>query len=190
MPIILEHLLKGVKKTRRPSCSVMSFAHNRPMTSKRRGPTITPENLEEAATLKALYKERATLSQAEFGAQSGLGTQGMVWQYLNGKAALHLRAAVQFSKMLGCSIGDFSSRLANEQQRLSAPSDPTHYTIEAGPAHYTIEDATANLVATLKDATPERVKLALAQLEYDLSQARGTSAPLIEHAPKKASNFS
>lgn len=77
---------------------------------------IEPVHLEEAAKLKALYEERnvgpSKLSQGAFGAEHGIGSQGMVWQYLNGKSALNLEAALKFAQALKCEVADFSPRLA------------------------------------------------------------------------------
>ena len=66
--------------------------------------------------LKRLYEERVPdgMSQAEFGAQFGLGVQGMVWQYLNGYTPLNYDAAAKFAKGLRCTIRDFSPEMADE----------------------------------------------------------------------------
>ena len=42
--------------------------------------------------LRKLYTERCPegMSQSDFGAAYGIGTQGMVWQYLNGHTPLSL----------------------------------------------------------------------------------------------------
>lgn len=73
---------------------------------------IEPIHIEEAANLKALFKDRVRMSQADFGAEFDIGTQGMVWQYLNARSALNQDAALKFAKGLGCSVADFSPRLA------------------------------------------------------------------------------
>src|SRR5689334_22046981 len=63
-------------------------------------------------SLKKLFDERAGMSQAEFGATYGLGTQGMVWQYLSGYTPLNVEAAAKFAKGLGCTISDISPEMA------------------------------------------------------------------------------
>jgi hypothetical protein len=63
--------------------------------------------------LKRLYEERVKMSQTEFGIAFGLGTQGMVWQYLNGYTPLNYDAAAKFAKGLRCTISDFSPEMAN-----------------------------------------------------------------------------
>lgn len=70
----------------------------------------TPE--EDAKRLKALYGERTKLSQTEFGARFDIGNQGAVWQYLNGRRPLSLKAAKGFAAGLGVNIEDFSPAIA------------------------------------------------------------------------------
>lgn len=74
----------------------------------------------EAAALRALYEahlERLTIergkkiSQEKFGAETGIGGQSMVWQYLEGRRALGLEAAAKFATALGIKISSFSPRL-------------------------------------------------------------------------------
>lgn len=73
---------------------------------------IEPIHIEEAAKLKALFDSRAGMSQERFGHDFEIGSQGMVWQYLNARSALNQDAALKFAKGLGCSVADFSPRLA------------------------------------------------------------------------------
>lgn len=93
----------------------------------RRG-TVTEENIEEAARLKAIYERRKSEgalkaknanSQGAFGLMFEIGNQGAVWQFLNGHTALSLKAAAGFSKGLDCDIADFSPRLAKERDALA-----------------------------------------------------------------------
>ena len=66
--------------------------------------------------LKRLYDERTTndLTQGEFGKKYGIGTQGMVWQYLSGRRPLNVEAAAKFARGLGCTIYDISPEMAEE----------------------------------------------------------------------------
>jgi transcriptional regulator with XRE-family HTH domain len=63
--------------------------------------------------LKQLYKELCPegMTQERFGEVSGIGTQGMVWQFLNGHTPLTLEAAVRFANTLGCTLYDISPML-------------------------------------------------------------------------------
>lgn len=70
----------------------------------------TPQD--DAARLKRLYNERTSLSQAEFGARFDIGNQGAVWQYLNGRRPLNMKAAKGFASGLGVNIEEFSPSIA------------------------------------------------------------------------------
>jgi len=73
---------------------------------------IDTVHVEESAKLKAIFMDRNKLSQEAFGAAHGIGSQGMVWQYLNAGSPLNLEAALKFASALQCSVSDFSPRLA------------------------------------------------------------------------------
>lgn len=49
----------------------------------------------DARRLKRLFRERAKRTQTEFGDLFGIGSQEMVWQYLNGHTPLNLSAALR-----------------------------------------------------------------------------------------------
>jgi len=57
-------------------------------------------------------KEREGFSQASFGKKHGLGSQGMVWQYLWGKTPLNVEAAKKFATALKVPVREFSPSLA------------------------------------------------------------------------------
>jgi len=103
---------------------------------------IEPVHIEEAARLKALFEARSTTSQMKFGADNEIGSQGMVWQYLNARAPLNLDAALKFAKGLGCAVSDFSPRLAEnlslssntQTSRVGAKSAGDESNTEPGPA--------------------------------------------------------
>ena len=67
--------------------------------------------------LKKLYEERVVptgMTQEQFGAMYGIGTQGMVWQYLSGTTPLSLEAAARFARGLKCTIYEISPSMAEE----------------------------------------------------------------------------
>lgn len=78
---------------------------------------------EDAARLKRLFDEKSRLSQEEFGAQFEVGSQGMVWQYLNGRSPLNLSAAIKFARGLGVNVSDFSPALALQLEQMAGFSD-------------------------------------------------------------------
>lgn len=81
---------------------------------------LTTEQVADASRLKALYMATPHgLSQAEFGARHEIGSQAMVWQYLNAHTALNVRAASGFASGLNCRVSDFSQNLAHEIEGLA-----------------------------------------------------------------------
>lgn len=81
---------------------------------------LTPSQLDDAERLKHLYKHTPhQLSQADFGAKFDIGSQSAVWQYLNGKTALNIKAAYAFAEGLKCSVSDFSPTLASQIDSLT-----------------------------------------------------------------------
>ncbi|MBP9032773.1 MAG: helix-turn-helix transcriptional regulator [Pseudomonadales bacterium] len=108
---------------------------------------IEPIHLEEAAKLRAIY-ERVNagpnkLSQLAFGQQFDIGTQGMVWQYLNGKSALNLDAALKFARGLQCEVADFSPRLAASLKPPAARAPLAPETHEPGARPFIDRDTIA-----------------------------------------------
>ena len=75
---------------------------------------ITDENVRESLALKKIWDSRPHVSQEEFGAKYDIGTQGVVSHFLNGRTALHIKAAMAFAAELRCDVKDFSPRLASE----------------------------------------------------------------------------
>ncbi len=83
--------------------------------------TLESWQIEDAARLKALYNERkGKLSQEEFGSRYEIGSQGMVWQYLNARRPLNIKAAAAFARGLGVAVADFSPKLAAEMKALTS----------------------------------------------------------------------
>lgn len=77
---------------------------------------IEQEHVEEAEKLRRIFEARPLprLSQAKFGEQYEIGSQGVVWQYLNARIPLNVEQAVRFARGLNCAVADFSPRLAAE----------------------------------------------------------------------------
>lgn len=89
---------------------------------------------DDAKRLKVLWEKRPKprLSQVEFGATYGIGTQGMVWQYLHAHRALNPKAASGFAAGLSCQVSDFSPRLAREISKMAkaeSRSSLEHFTL-------------------------------------------------------------
>lgn len=94
---------------------------------------LTPEQLADAARLKALYKEwkssrRAageSASQEIVAALLGFSSQSSVSQYVNGKIPLNVNALVKFSQLFSCAPEAISPELAKEIQRIAKTSGNT-----------------------------------------------------------------
>lgn len=93
---------------------------------------IDTEQAEVAARLKALFQKNTTLSQQEFGLLYDIGTQGAVWQYLNGVRPLNISAALRFARRLNCHVSDFSPRLGAELAS-GGTLDPIRQVVDALP---------------------------------------------------------
>lgn len=84
--------------------------------------TLTTEQLEDAARLKALYEsKKKELRITQYTIADDLGiTQGAVGHYLNGRNALNVEVASGFAKLLQVSISDFSPSIAAKAAGLAA----------------------------------------------------------------------
>jgi len=87
---------------------------------------------DDAARLRALFKARATMSQLDFGGRYGLGSQGMVSQYLLGRRPLNVDSARKFAEGLGCTINEISPSLAQKIIRASRYVVPEDGSGQAG----------------------------------------------------------
>lgn len=83
------------------------------------GRGLEPWQVEDAKRLHELFAAKSKYSQEEFGRRFEIGSQGLVWQYINARRALSIKAASAFAKGLGISVDAFSPRLA-EEIRLAA----------------------------------------------------------------------
>lgn len=81
-------------------------------TSKPVKSRLEPWQIQDAQRLRTLFAERAKMSQARFGELYGIGTQGMVWQYLNAHRPLNPKAAKAFADGLRLTLADISPKLA------------------------------------------------------------------------------
>jgi SOS-response transcriptional repressor LexA len=83
----------------------------------RRSKPLNREQQADATRLERIFKERKRLHRhltQESMAECAGWTQSNVSQYLKGKIALNLKAAIQFSKFLGVEVGEFSPTLAQQ----------------------------------------------------------------------------
>lgn len=107
----------------------------RAMQKSRRKP-LEDWQKQDAARLKELYEKAGPKTQERFGARFGIGSQALVWQYLNGYIPLNLKAALKFAHGLSCDIADFSPTLAAElPESMRRPADQFTEMVDAMPAN-------------------------------------------------------
>lgn len=75
---------------------------------------LTPEQEVECQKLKAIFQERAGMTQKEFAAKYKLGTPANLGQYLNGRRPIPVVLGAKLASILGVKISDFSPRLERE----------------------------------------------------------------------------
>lgn len=61
---------------------------------------LEPWQLQDAERLRELFQKHSKLSQQAFGLAFDIGTQGAVWQYLNGHRPLNIAVARKFARGL------------------------------------------------------------------------------------------
>lgn len=73
--------------------------------------------------LKRIYEERIgdSMTQKEFGRSSGIGSQSMVAQYLNGIRPLNYDTAALFAAALRCTIQDICPEMADSLREKILP---------------------------------------------------------------------
>lgn len=126
--------------------------------------------IQAANRLKVLF-EKADMSQKTFGATWGIGTAGMVSQYLNAKRPLGLQAAIKFAKGFKCSVADISPTLA-----ASLPNEPLYTDGSKQPiALMQQSQAATNNIATIEQTLDQLGAL----LEKADSKTRNDVAALL-----------
>ena len=94
--------------------------------------SATPAELAaEGAKVKAMMRVRG-LRQEETARRCGIGSQSNLSHYLSGRRALTLAYASKLAGVLGCSIADFSPRLAREAEMIHAV-DPAATAVTVAP---------------------------------------------------------
>jgi transcriptional regulator with XRE-family HTH domain len=84
---------------------------------------ITAEQKEDAARLMRIYLEHKAkygLTQDQLADELGFAVQSAVNQYLNGKIALNMEAAVKFAERFNCRVSDFSPSLQQRIDKIAA----------------------------------------------------------------------
>lgn len=148
----------------------------------RRG-KVTPEHLEEARRLRAIWNQKkpelarnGVGTQEAFGDRYGIGNQAAVGFFLNGKTALSAKAAAGFARGLGVPIAAFSPRLAALLET-PAPTGPAAAPVPLNPAprapaQRPAESLLEQLARALRDL-PELQREDVARLLGSLARSGG-----------------
>lgn len=153
-------------------------AANEETPASKRQTSLTAENRAESRRLKALFEEfqkrsKPRISQGKFGLDHGIGTQGFVWQCINGRIAMNVEHAVKWAEALGRSVEDFSPRLARElEERASA----AHYASERAPL-YISDPLERELIETFRKLSPKGQNQVLGNATRQLSSERNSNGP-------------
>lgn len=121
--------------------------------------------IQAAARLKELFKRKSELSQKSFGKEFGIGTGGMVSQYVNARRPLGLQAAIKFAHGLGAAVSDISPTLAAQLPKGAA--DQPLALVRTERSEVCFEDAVRTIAARLTDvdnATRRRAAGVLADI--------------------------
>ena len=98
-----------------------------------RASRLTDSEREDTRRLKSLFDKKAELSQKDFGARWGIGSPGMMSQYLTGKRSIGLAAAIKFAKGLGVEVADISPTLAQQLPRPTQVRDDKPESVHVSP---------------------------------------------------------
>lgn len=150
--------------------------------------------IEDARNLRRLFDARTEtvaegkpISQMEFGAKYGIGSQGMVWQYLNGHRPLNIKAAVAFAKGLDVKVSDFSATLAaqiDEASKLEQDKPTQQLTPHADERQLQwVSSFEAMLLTAFRSCTPAQQKGLLA-IVSSFSTATGNQ-PQTDEGPSR-----
>lgn len=147
---------------------------------------LSPEQLEDAVRLKALFRlwqaRRATKhepwSQEHAADQLGIGQSAMN-QYLNGRIPLNLPVAVRFARLLGVGIEEFSPAVARLQESVSKVVEKLS---GPGPQAWPFPEIDPARIAALDPASLLRLEgailMAASQLQLDIRKKFSPTAEI------------
>lgn len=142
--------------------------------------TLEEWQLQDANALRRLFEARTEttaqgkpISQMDFGAKYGIGSQGMVWQYIHGHRPLNIKAAVSFAQGLGVKVSDFSETLGHQIEEASQADGN-------GPALKVVESDSARRLQWVTDEEADLLDNFRACAAMERAQAR----VFVESLPK------
>jgi hypothetical protein len=150
--------------------TIGGMEEKRPRSSK-----VTDEHRTEAAKLRAIWQRQLFAlrqvgagTQESFGAKYGIGNQAAVGFFLNGKTPLSLKAALGFARGLGCSVQEFSPRLAAQIAGEGSDQQVLH-----------VSDAEARVLAAIRALGPNGLERVAAFVA-----GAASAQPAAHHVPK------
>lgn len=128
--------------------------------------------IEDAARLKRLFEEKADKSQQAFGLEHEIGTQGMVWQYLNARRALNLDALLKFAAGLKAPVEQISPTLSKKIKLALEYATP-----EAAPVRTTGPETAESQVLHAMQNMDAQTKYRLIQITQALTTPPPVETP-------------
>ena len=135
---------------------------------------LTREQEIECARLKALFDQRAGMSQRAFAQKHGLGTPANLGQYLLGRRPLSVEMSLKIANALGVDVAEFSPRLADkiDKLRIAQNIEPAREKMRVIPV---LADIQAGLPTCAGDISDERCCVANGDYIYvDAEMPDGT----------------
>lgn len=124
--------------------------------------------MEDARRLKALFDAREPkISQAEFGAQYDIGSQGMVWQYVAARRPLNIKAATAFARGLGVNVEEISPKIATEIASAASHTSSAASAIEPFDARLVTDDDDLAPVMVAIRMLPDKLRAGITGFETD-----------------------
>lgn len=132
---------------------------------------------EDALRLKKLFDSRQPkISQADFGAQFEIGSQGMVWQYLAARRPLNIKAATAFARGLNVRIEEFSPTIAAQIGQAASSVSTVHLSQDQGGGY--------SAVVVAEDGDPDFYQIPKVQLQLSAGLTGFQTVPDIHDGSK------
>jgi phage repressor protein C with HTH and peptisase S24 domain len=117
----------------------MNDPDDAPPKSAKRG-RLTEQQIQDAERLKRIFdaymRARSQAgepeSQAAFAARARIGSQSLLWQYLNGRIPLNIVAASKFAHAMNVNVDDFSPTIGAELPKLVGKLEQISKDLESG----------------------------------------------------------
>ena len=163
------------------SCESDSVANNHAMSTRSSAENISKTPEEDAARLRPLM-ENLTVSQADFAANNGIGTQAQIWQYLNPDnkkgRPLNISAAIGFAKGLNKRVSDFSPSLQAVIDKIScyASQTPQHMVNEDRAPYVSLSPQIQKLVEMMQTVDVETQNKIISFARFAMTESKAQNS--------------